>query len=137
MRAGRVVIASGAYDRPITFPNNDKPGIMSLFAAGEYLARYGVLVGRELAVVANHHMGAPVVAMLEEAGASVAAFDPTDGPIRGYGGKSSTGLKQNGARRVFDAVLSSGGLTPVVHLWRHAGGKLGFGCLGDGSLGMG
>ena len=124
MRADRVIMASGAYDRPITFPNNDKPGIMSLFAAGEFLARYGVLVGRELAVVANHSLGEAVVSLLEEAGANISTFDPSDGPIRAFGGKSSAGLQQNGTRRGFDAVLTSGGLTPVVHLWRHAGGKL-------------
>ncbi|MEX0280162.1 MAG: 2Fe-2S iron-sulfur cluster-binding protein [Arenibacterium sp.] len=124
MRADRVILAAGAFDRPITFQNNDRPGVMSLLAAGELLARYGVLVGRKLAVVSNHTMAAPIIAALEEVGANVTTFDPADGAIRAFGGKTVTGLQQGQTRRVYDAVLTSGGLTPVVHLWRHAGGKL-------------
>ncbi|MEX0281848.1 MAG: 2Fe-2S iron-sulfur cluster-binding protein, partial [Arenibacterium sp.] len=124
MRAGRVILASGAYDRPMTFPNNDRPGVMSLFAAAELLARYGVLAGRNLAMITNHELATPVRAMLEDAGANITPIDPSRGAIRAFGGKSVNGLQQNTTRRVFDAVLTSGGLTPVVHLWRHAGGKL-------------
>ncbi|MEM7521006.1 MAG: 2Fe-2S iron-sulfur cluster-binding protein [Pseudomonadota bacterium] len=124
MRAARVILATGALDRPITFAGNDRPGVMSLLAAAALLARYGVLVGQRLAVAANHSAAAPIIAALRAAGADVTAFDPAAAPLRAFGGRQVTGLEQSGKRRVFDAVLTSGGLTPLMHLWRHAGGKL-------------
>lgn len=124
MRAGRVVMASGALDRPITFAENDRPGVMSLNGACELLARYGVLVGRRLGVIANHSQADAACETLTAAGAEITRFDARDAPIRASSGRQVTGLRQNGRDRVFDAVLVSGGLTPLVHLWRHAGGKL-------------
>ncbi|MEL6640423.1 MAG: 2Fe-2S iron-sulfur cluster-binding protein [Pseudomonadota bacterium] len=124
MRAGRVVLATGAYDRPVTFPENDRPGVMSLHAAAELLGRYGVLVGQKLAILANHSLAHSAQQLLESAGAQVDVVDPTGGDFAAFAGHQVTGLSVNGKRRVFDAVLTSGGFTPVVHLWRHAGGKL-------------
>ena len=43
-RAG-VVLATGAIERPLVFPGNDRPGIMLAGAAQTYLNRYGVRVG--------------------------------------------------------------------------------------------
>ncbi|MEM8789071.1 MAG: 2Fe-2S iron-sulfur cluster-binding protein [Pseudomonadota bacterium] len=124
MRAAQVVLATGALDRPITFAQNDRPGVMSLNAACELLVRYGVLAGQRLALVANHSLAAPARTLLAEAGAEIEIYDPLAGPLSALGGRVTTGLRQNGRDRVFDAVLVSGGQTPLVHLWRHAGGKL-------------
>jgi sarcosine oxidase subunit alpha len=124
MRADRVVLATGALDRPITFPENDRPGIMSLAGSAELLARYGVLVGQNLAVVANHSLAETSIALLTRAGAEITRIDPKVRPFKAYKGARATGLKQGGHARLFDAVLTSGGMTPVIHLWRHMGGKL-------------
>ena len=124
MRAGQVLLTTGALDRPITFQQNDRPGIMSLSGAAEYLARYGVLVGRRLAVIATHSMADLATSALENAGAEITRIDLQAGPISGFSGRQVTGIAQQGKKRVFDAVLTSGGLTPVLHLWRHANGKL-------------
>jgi sarcosine oxidase subunit alpha len=86
--------------------------------------RYGVRVGQQLAVVAHHSTADDAAKTLEQAGANVTRFDPTAGQITAFGGRQVTGLKQGAHKRVYDAVLTSGGLTPVLHLWRHAGGKL-------------
>ncbi|MEL6992128.1 MAG: 2Fe-2S iron-sulfur cluster-binding protein, partial [Pseudomonadota bacterium] len=48
MRADRIILATGALDRPITFANNDRPGIMSVTGACTYLAQHQVLVGRQI-----------------------------------------------------------------------------------------
>ncbi len=45
VRAGRVVLATGAIERPLVFPGNDRPGVMLAGAARTYLHRYGVKVG--------------------------------------------------------------------------------------------
>jgi len=42
VRAKQVVLATGAIERPLVFPQNDRPGIMSAAAVSQYLRRYGV-----------------------------------------------------------------------------------------------
>ncbi|MGD9861872.1 MAG: 2Fe-2S iron-sulfur cluster-binding protein [Pseudodonghicola sp.] len=124
LRARRILMATGAMDRPITFADNDRPGVMSLQGAGDFLGRHGVLVGRKIAMLSNNSQSAGIVAQLRAAGAEVVEVDPAEAPVRALGGKRLSGV-QIGARRIdCDTILVSGGLTPVVHLWRHAGGKL-------------
>jgi len=124
VRARRVILATGALDRPLTFANNDKPGVMSLEAAGQYLRRYGVLVGEKIAVAVTHSLCDPTITALQKAGAEVIRLDPTCGPLCALGGKVLTGVELGSDKHAADALLVSGGLTPLVHLWRHAGGKL-------------
>lgn len=52
VRAGQVVIAAGAHERPLVFSNNDRPGILLADAMRVYLNRYGVLPGRK-AIIAT------------------------------------------------------------------------------------
>ncbi|MGA2342256.1 MAG: sarcosine oxidase subunit alpha family protein [Steroidobacteraceae bacterium] len=51
VRARRVVLATGAIERPLVFPGNDRPGIMLAGAAQSYINRYGVRVGDRVVVV--------------------------------------------------------------------------------------
>ncbi len=54
VRAGEVVLATGAIERPLVFPGNDRPGIMLADAARSYLNRQGVLPGARVAVLTAH-----------------------------------------------------------------------------------
>jgi sarcosine oxidase subunit alpha len=72
VRAKRVVLAAGAHERPLVFPDNDRPGIMLADAARGYLQRYGVKPGAR-AVVATAHDDAYRAALeLAEAGVAIA-----------------------------------------------------------------
>ncbi|MCX8506294.1 MAG: 2Fe-2S iron-sulfur cluster-binding protein, partial [Alphaproteobacteria bacterium] len=52
VRAKATVIAAGAIERPLVFPDNDRPGIMLAGAARRYLAQYGVVaVGQKRGLV--------------------------------------------------------------------------------------
>ena len=124
VRAKRILMATGATDRPVTFANNDRPGVMSLDGALEYLARYGVLVGRKIAVLSNNSFVEPAAEILRRAGGEVRVLDATQGQAKALGNKVLHGVEMNGQRFDCDTLLASSGLTPVVHLWRHAGGKL-------------
>ena len=53
VRAREVVLATGAIERPLVFPGNDRPGIMLAAAARTYLNRYGVRVGSRAVVLAG------------------------------------------------------------------------------------
>jgi sarcosine oxidase subunit alpha len=45
------VIATGAIERPLVFPGNDRPGVMLASAARSYLHRHGVAVGQQVTLV--------------------------------------------------------------------------------------
>jgi len=124
MRVGRCILATGAIDRPLTFAKNDLPGVMSLTGAVEYLARYGVLVGKTIAVMATHDLAAQSVARLRQAGAEVNVVPQITGTPEALGKKSVRGLRTDTAAVACDTILTSAGLMPVLHLWSHAGGKL-------------
>ncbi|MEV1292163.1 sarcosine oxidase subunit delta [Pseudonocardia sp. NPDC049635] len=81
IRAGRVVIATGAHERPVVFANNDRPGVMLASAAREYLHRHGVLAGREVVVFTTDDHAYRAAADLAGAGARVTLLDARpDGP---------------------------------------------------------
>ncbi len=124
IRAKRILLATGAIERPLQFANNDLPGIMSVSAATEYLGRYGVLAGRKIAIMSNNTNAEAAKAVLERAGAQVQLLDGTAGPARGVGRRQISKLRIGATSYHLDKLLVSGGLTPSVHLWCHAGGKL-------------
>lgn len=55
--AARVILATGAIERPLVFPDNDRPGIMLAAAVCEYALRYGVVPGRALTFFTNNDSG--------------------------------------------------------------------------------
>jgi len=50
IHAGRVVLATGAIERPLVFAGNDLPGVMLASAVERYLTRYAVAAGRSAVV---------------------------------------------------------------------------------------
>ncbi len=52
VRPQRIVLASGAIERPVAFGNNDRPGVMLSGALTTYVNRFGVAPGRR-AVIAG------------------------------------------------------------------------------------
>jgi sarcosine oxidase subunit alpha len=74
VRAKEVVLATGAIERPMIFPGNDRPGIMLADAGRTYLERYGVQPGQR-AVVAGTGDSIYVAALaLQRHGVGVAAI---------------------------------------------------------------
>jgi len=54
IRSKKVVLATGAIERPIIFNNNDRPGIMLSNSARKYLNKFGVSVGKNLVFFTNN-----------------------------------------------------------------------------------
>jgi sarcosine oxidase subunit alpha len=73
-RARRVILATGAHERPLVFANNDRPGIMLAGAVQAYVNRWGVLPGRRAVLFTNNDRAYEVVPALLGAGAEVAAI---------------------------------------------------------------
>ena len=85
LRAGAVVVCTGAIEQPMVFRNNDLPGVMLGSAARRLIHLYGVRPGRRAVVVAGNDEGYAVALDLADAGVEVAAVldlraAPTPGP---------------------------------------------------------
>jgi sarcosine oxidase, subunit alpha len=113
IRAARIVLATGAIERPIPFPDNDRPGIMLASAAAAYVERYGVLPARRFSLATTNDSGiASVAALLAAGGELVDVFDLRRG--------------DRIDRRAADLLLVAGGWNPNLALWSQASGRLRF-----------
>jgi sarcosine oxidase subunit alpha len=154
VRAKRVVLATGAHERPLIFANNDRPGIMLAGAARTYVNRYGVAPGRRAVIFTNNDSTDVVAADLKRAGITVEAIvdvrkgdaiidtlpsqqkspslespSPLAGEGRGGGsiqGVIISSLTGNVPRHEVecDLLCVSGGFNPTLHLFSQAQGRL-------------
>ena len=72
--AGRVILATGALERPMVFPNNDRPGIMLASAVREYTHRYGLTLAERIVFYTNNDSAWRTALELVEAGVGVDAI---------------------------------------------------------------
>src|SRR6185437_3186430 len=152
IRARRVVLASGALERMLVFPGNDRPGIMLASAVDTYLHRYAVLPGRRAVLFANNDDSYAVAAALAAAGVAVAAIVDPRREIGEAARRQVTGMPlypghvvaatagRAGLRRVWlrplrgavgtaircDLLAVSGGWNPTLSLYAQAQGRLRF-----------
>ena len=71
IRAERVVLAPGAFQRPLIFANNDRPGIMLSHAAATYVAVHGVKIFKRAVIVTVDNQGYRDALRLHNAGVEV------------------------------------------------------------------
>ena len=50
VRAGEVIVATGAHERPLVFANNDRPGMLLAESLRTFINRYGVTPGRNVVI---------------------------------------------------------------------------------------
>jgi sarcosine oxidase subunit alpha len=152
LRAREVVLATGAIERPLIFPNNDRPAVMLADSARRYCLQYGAKVGDHIVVVTTHDSAYRAALDLKKAGVGVELIadlrSQAKGPladsaqaagieviagaeILGADGRlrvNAVRIKHQSAERkvACDALLMSGGWTPSVHLFSQSRGKLAF-----------
>lgn len=153
IRAGRVITATGALERPLAFACNDLPGVMLASAVRDFITDYGVAPGQRIVVVTNNDDAYRTALTARAAGLDVTVLDArtgADGDLpqaaRAQDINVLTGTaiaRVRGGRHVesvvlcdqagdgtpigsldCDVVAMSGGWSPVVHLYSHCGGKL-------------
>ena len=154
IRAGHIVTATGAIERPLSFAGNDVPGVLLASAVRDYAVNWGVSIGDRTVVVSNNDDAYRTAISLKELGMEVPAIidarangggaladKAREMGIRVENGKAV--VKVKGSKRVegvaiglqagegavlesiaCECVAMSGGWSPVVHLWSHCGGKL-------------
>jgi sarcosine oxidase subunit alpha len=134
VRARRVVLATGAHERPIAFADCDRPGVMLADAVRRYVVEFGVLPGQRAVIFTTNDSTAGLEELLPEVGAEVVAVvdarrgevvTAADGDPRV---RSVTVRDAEGDERTVgcDLVAVSGGWNPVTQLWRAIGGGLAY-----------
>ncbi|WP_029002814.1 sarcosine oxidase subunit alpha family protein [Azorhizobium doebereinerae] len=146
--AKQAVLAAGAFDRPIVFGGNDRPGVMSAQALRTYAVRYGVAAGNMAVLFANNDYAWSAALDAAEAGVRLAAIIDVrrevaaplqarakalgirlilGGEVVATSGKilSSVIVRSGGREETIAAeVLAiSGGTTPNLHLTSHFGSR--------------
>jgi sarcosine oxidase subunit alpha len=80
----RVIFATGATEKFLTFPGNDLPGVYGAGAVQTLMNQYGVLPGHRVLMVGAGNIGIIVSYQLLQAGISVAAVVEAATQIGGY-----------------------------------------------------
>jgi sarcosine oxidase subunit alpha len=143
IHAPRAILAAGAHERMVAFPNNDRPGVMLAGAVRAYLHRWAVAPGRKAAVFTTNDDGWRTARDLADAGVAVTALidarsgvKPPEGPWRVFtdavvsdtlGRRGLSGIYVRVGDRTLrvDANLLAvaGGWNPAVHLTCHLGAR--------------
>jgi sarcosine oxidase subunit alpha len=142
----RIVLATGATERPLLFGDNDRPGVMLAESVRRYINHYGVLPGQRVVVFTNNDSAYATALDLKHAGAGVTVVDTRTADASAVAATAiAEGLSvwpgaridsTRGRRRVrgvrihdghgvnelaCDLVCVAGGWTPNVHLASHRG----------------
>lgn len=153
IRAGRLIAATGALERPLAFAGNDVPGVMLASSVRDTLANWAVSPGDRTVLVTASDDAYRTALMLHREGLVIPAIldarPRADGPlaqaareagIRVEAGRGIAGVRGRRVRAVAvcaaagegnvldwipcEAVAMSGGWSPSVHLWSQAGGAV-------------
>jgi sarcosine oxidase subunit alpha len=151
VRAKRVILATGALERPLVFPGNDQPGVMLSSAVRQYVRRFGVRAANRAVVFTNNDDAYATAIALNDAGIDVAcvadvrATPPTSltqalrargipvvGGAEVIATQGSHGLRAvslqigGGGLQHYscDLLAMSGGFNPATHLFTQSGGTL-------------
>ena len=154
IRAKKVILATGSIERPLTFNNNDRPGIMLANSVSKYLNGYGVNLGKEIVIFTNNDSAYQTAMDFHHQNINIAAIVDVRNDIEGDLPKTvkKLGIKiysgsiisnTTGRRKIktvhikkindtnveiinCDLLCMSGGWTPTVHLFTQSRGKLKF-----------
>ena len=137
----RAILATGALERPIAHPGNDRPGIMLLSAVASYWRRFAVDPGR-VVIFGNNDHALHMAQGLAAEGMEIRAYiDPrpdlqVTAPFAVHSGAEVTGTRgrhglrevtlRQGAREtriLADTLALSGGWNPALALCCHMNGR--------------
>ena len=71
IRAKKVVIATGAIERPLIFSNNDRPGIILSSSIKKYIDYYGVKTGENISLFTNNDSAYETAISLNKSGVKI------------------------------------------------------------------
>ncbi len=143
VHAKQILLATGAIEQPLVFGQNDLPGVMLAGAIRQYANRYGVAAGRQIVLATCNDStylaaldlvaaGAPVKLVVDsraESPPDLAKWLRAQGVEVRAGAAVTAALGRKRLERVrlstgedvaCDALGTSAGWQPAVHLWSQA-----------------
>ncbi len=114
LRAGSVIVATGAFETQFLFANNDLPGVMLSTAVLRLIHRHSIVPGKRAVLIGNAERCAELRADLEAAGVEVVASQPIESVERALGTDHVTGLVTETATYEADLVVMCGPRVPDV-----------------------
>ncbi|MEP6067682.1 MAG: glycine cleavage T C-terminal barrel domain-containing protein, partial [Paracoccaceae bacterium] len=117
IRAGHIVTATGAIERPLSFAGNDVPGVMLAGAVRDYVGDFGVSPGDRTVVVTNNDDAYRTAIDLKQAGLDVPAIVDARAQVDG------SDLADQ-ARALNIPILTGKGISKVVGRGRVTGVKI-------------
>ena len=124
VRAQRIVVATGAYETPLLFPNNDLVGVMLSSAVQRLIRLHGILPGRRAVIVAGDNSGEAVANDLSEAGIEMVATVAPESVVETVGRGCVKGLRTREGDFKCDLVAVCGHRVPDIGLLAQAGARL-------------
>jgi sarcosine oxidase, subunit alpha len=112
LRAGSVVVATGAYETQFLFANNDLPGVMLSTAVLRLLHQHGIAPGKRTVLIGDTTRCSQLQAELEAAGAEVVASLPIGSVVSALGDDHVTGIETETVTYDADLVVMCGPLVP-------------------------
>lgn len=82
IKAEKIILATGAYDRSLPFAGWEKPGVMTPGAAQALLKGQGVVAGKKIVIAGTGPFLLPVATGLSEAGAKIVGLYEAQSPLR-------------------------------------------------------
>ena len=125
LRATEIVVATGAYETPLLFGNNDLPGVMLSSAVLRLVNMHGIKPGKQAVVLGDEARAAPVVACLQAVGTGIAAVVTATDVIAARGAKRVTGIRTTARGSIpCDIIVVCGDQVPDAGLVMQAGGTV-------------
>ena len=125
--AKRLILATGAVERPLVFAANDKPGVMLAHAGRRYAKEYGVAPGGKPLVFTTNDSGWETALDLAEAGLSLAGIVDARATIPDHARKRAEELEVGVTTGVVDAAAGGRVLEGAI-IHTHAGEVKEAGC---------
>jgi sarcosine oxidase, subunit alpha len=124
LRAGRIVVATGAYEAPLLFRNNDLVGIMLSTAVERLIRVHGIKPGTMATVIGRGERAEEVSTSLREAQIPIAAIIPPAAVVAARGSHHVQGIQTRDRYFNCDLVVVCGHRVPDAGLLTQAGGRL-------------
>ncbi len=112
LRAGSVVVATGAYETQFLFANNDLPGVMLSTAVLRLLHQHAIVPGKRAVLIGDTVRCSQLQADLEAAGVEVVASLPIDSMVSAVGDDHVRGVATETVTYDADLVAMCGPLIP-------------------------
>jgi sarcosine oxidase subunit alpha len=123
IRAGRIVVATGALEQPLLFAGNDLVGVMLPDAVRRMVDEWALKPGGRAVLVGDRAVG--VKRQLSRAGVEIAAVSHRPQSLTAHGRRGRlTSVKLDGERFDCDLLVASGGLQPAYSLLAQVGARI-------------